>query len=37
MNGRVAAGGLLLLAILPLLLPDYFLHMAVQILLWGFI
>ena len=27
----------LLLALLPLALPDYFLHMAVQVLLWGFI
>src|SRR5258708_25999741 len=33
----LAALLVLALALLPLLLPDYFLHMAVQILLWGFV
>src|SRR5258708_5706657 len=33
--GLLAA--LLVLGLLPLLLPDYFLHIAVQILLWGFV
>src|SRR5712692_5039776 len=28
---------LLVLGLLPLLLPDYFLHIAVQVLLWGFV
>lgn len=39
MTGRSAAiaVALLLLMALPLVLPEYFLHMAVQILLWGFI
>ncbi len=32
-----ALAALLLLALLPLALPDYFLHIAVQILLWGFV
>src|SRR6185437_6353677 len=30
-------GFVLILPLLPLLLPDYFLHIVVQILLWGFI
>jgi branched-chain amino acid transport system permease protein len=32
-----AAAGLVLLALMPLLLPDYFLHIAVQILIWSFV
>lgn len=32
-----ALAGVLVLALLPLALPDYFLHIAVQILLWGFV
>jgi len=34
---HAAAVGLLALAALPLVLPGYFLHLAIQILLWGFI
>jgi branched-chain amino acid transport system permease protein len=35
---RIMAGsGLACLAFLPFLLPDYFLHIAIQILIWGFI
>jgi branched-chain amino acid transport system permease protein len=39
MTPRLVAGlaGLLLLALVPLVLRDYLLHIAVQILLWGFI
>jgi branched-chain amino acid transport system permease protein len=32
-----AAAGLVVLALMPLLLPDYFLHIAVQILIWSFV
>src|SRR6266852_767845 len=39
MTARLLAllAALLVLGLLPLLLPDYFLHIAVQILLWGFV
>ena len=39
MTARIIAAlaGVLILALLPLALPDYFLHIAVQILLWGFV
>jgi len=33
----LALVGLVMLALLPLVLRDYFLHMAVQILIWGFV
>jgi branched-chain amino acid transport system permease protein len=35
-NAALAAA-LLAVALLPLLMPDYFLHIAVQVLLWGFV
>jgi branched-chain amino acid transport system permease protein len=38
MSARVAAAAVaLLLLLLPRALPDYFLHIAIEILLWGFI